>query len=190
MDLTSLANVLIKAGAPILGGALGGPAGAAILPVIVKTIGPLLGLPDDATAEDVETAIVTNPQGDQAAQKAEAQIGKTALEIEAAMLETINVTMREEAKSESWGQRWWRPMWGIGSCFVWTLHGLVMAWQMARGDYALVAQIPNLTVYYGAALAVVGVYIAKRTEEKLAGVSSVVPALADAAAKAVRKAVR
>jgi hypothetical protein len=201
MDLTSLANVLIKAGAPILGGVVGGPAGAAILPVIVNSIGQMLGLPEDATAEDVETAIVTNPQGAQAAQQAEQQIGKTAMEIEAAMMETVNQTARLELQSDSWFVRHARPfnIWvigmvtlGFGLCFV-VATGYAVFYKDVAALNILLVNAGVLGVLLAPCAAVAGLSAWGRTKEKLAGVAGaagVVPALADAAAKAVRKAVR
>jgi hypothetical protein len=189
MDLSSLSSVL-KPLSGVLGGILAGPVGATAAPLIVGTLAKAFGLEEDATPEAVATEINNNPKAPAIVAEVEKQIGKTAQEIEAAMLETVNVTMREEAKSESWGQRWWRPLFGITFNLVWTTHGMVMAWQMSRGDYSLIAQIPNLTVYYGVAGAAVGLYVWKRTEEKMAGVSGAIPGLANVAAAAIKKVVR
>jgi hypothetical protein len=57
-------------------------------------------------------------------------------------------------------------------------------------DYSALSRIPDLTIFYGVAAAVVGVSAWGRTREKLAGVAGPVSSIANAAtaiAKAVRK---
>lgn len=198
MDLTSLANTLIKAGAPILGGALGGPAGAAILPAIVNTIASMLGLPDDATPEDVEREIVTNPTGAAIVKEAEANIGKTVQEIEAAVLETINQTARLELQSESWFVRHARPfnIWiiglvtgGYGVCLV-AATGSAVFFKDPSALNILVANAAVVGLLLTPCGAVAGVSAWGRTKEKLSGVAGAVPTLANAAVTAIKKAVR
>jgi Holin of 3TMs, for gene-transfer release len=186
MDFSSLISVL-KPLSGVLGGVLAGPVGATAAPLIVGTLASAFGLGDDATPEQVAREIETNPAAPAIIAEAEQKIGKTVQEIEAAVLETVNGTMREEIKSEHWMTRSWRPLWGIASCVIWFLHGLVMAYQMARGDFTLIAQIPNLSVYYGAALAVVGVYALGRTKEKMASIDN---PLMTAVSGAIKKVVR
>lgn len=60
MDLTNLAAQIAKIGAPILGGALGGPAGAAVASTIIGALADAFGVP--ATPEAVGKAIETNPK--------------------------------------------------------------------------------------------------------------------------------
>lgn len=60
MDFSSLATTLAKAGAPILGGAIGGPAGSALAGVIIGALADALGT--DATPAAVEAAVRNDPE--------------------------------------------------------------------------------------------------------------------------------
>jgi hypothetical protein len=64
MNWQSIADQIVKAGAPLLGGALGGPAGAVVGNVVGALIGQALGVP--ATPQDVADAITKDPAGAQA----------------------------------------------------------------------------------------------------------------------------
>jgi len=61
MDLATLAGTLIRLGAPVIGTALGGPAGAAVAPMILEAVTGALGLSKDATPAQIETAAKANP---------------------------------------------------------------------------------------------------------------------------------
>jgi len=64
MNWQSIADEIVKAGAPLIGGALGGPAGAVVGNVVGALIGQALGVP--ATPQDVSNAIAQDPAGAQA----------------------------------------------------------------------------------------------------------------------------
>src|SRR5574337_411706 len=55
-DLAGLASVLIQQGAPVLGGLLGGPAGATIASAVVPAVADALGLPKDSTPQAITQA--------------------------------------------------------------------------------------------------------------------------------------
>ncbi len=198
MDFTALANALLKAGAPILGGALGGPAGAAAGALVVNTLGPMLGLDADAGPDEIVAGITHNPSGAAIVQEAEAQIGKSVAEIEAAVLDTINQTARLELQSESWFVRHARPfnMWviggvtgGYGACLV-AATGSAVFWKDPSALNILVANAAVVGLLLTPCGAVAGVSAWGRTREKLAGVSGALPTLAGAAAAVIKKAVR
>jgi hypothetical protein len=73
LDIGSLAVTLGQAGATVLGGALGGPAGAAIAPRIVGILAEAFGV--SQTPEAVEKAVKENPEAGLIIARAEAQHG-------------------------------------------------------------------------------------------------------------------
>jgi hypothetical protein len=197
MDFTNLANMLLKAGATTLGGALGGPAGAAAGALIVNTLGPMLGLGADATPDEIAAGIEHNPSAPSIIQQAEAQIGKSVAEIEAAVIDTINQTSRLELQSESRFVKFARPfnIWvigvvtgGYGLCLIAATAAAVFGGNAAALNM-LVANAGVIGIALAPSGAVAGVSAWGRTREKLEGVS-VLPTLATAAATALKKAVR
>jgi hypothetical protein len=107
VDLTQLATTLAKAGAPILGGALGGPAGAALADMIVGMVSNALGVP--ATPEAVDRAIKTNPQNAEIVRQVEAAQGPAVLdELNARLADVQNarettVRLVEQGSAIAWG---------------------------------------------------------------------------------------
>lgn len=198
MDFTTLAAALLKAGAPLLGGALGGPAGAAAGALIVNTLGPMLGLDADAGPDDIAAEIAKRPEGAALAREAEAQIGKSVAEIEAAVIDTINQTARLELQSESWFVRHARPfnIWviglvtgGYGACLV-AATGAAVFWKDAAALNLLVTNAGVLGIALAPSGAVAGVSAWGRTREKLAGAAGVIPAVVQTVTGVVKKAVR
>lgn len=83
--------------APVLGGALGGPAGAAVGSLAARALGV------DATPEAVADAIKQDPQAAIKLAEIEADTRKS-------MTEAQGSIITAEAKSESWLARNWRPL--------------------------------------------------------------------------------
>lgn len=119
-DWGSLGRAVAKLGAPLLGTALGGPAGGAIGVIV----GNLLGVEEADNPEKIMAAIQVDPKA--AAKLMQLQIEqKTRLEelvLAKAQAESqerinhitqVNLTMRAEAKSEHWPQWSWRPFNGF-----------------------------------------------------------------------------
>ena len=100
MDWKGVGNAVIKAGAPLLGGALFGPAGAAVGSIIAAQF----GVSPDATPDQVLTAIKGDPD---AALKLR-QIETThvehlqALENERLKIETADVQSARSVHKDSW----------------------------------------------------------------------------------------
>jgi hypothetical protein len=107
MDLTSLAGQLAKLGAPILGGALGGPVGAALASTIIGALSDALGVP--ATPDAVGKAIQTNPQASDIVRQVEvAQAPAVMDELNARLADIQNarattVKLVEAGSAISWG---------------------------------------------------------------------------------------
>jgi hypothetical protein len=107
MDLTQIAGQLARLGAPILGGALGGPVGASFATSIIGALSDAFGVP--ATPEAVGRAIETNPQADEIVRQVEAAQGPRVLdELNARLADIQNarattVQLAEKGSAIAWG---------------------------------------------------------------------------------------
>lgn len=102
MDWKAIAKQLASLGLPILGAAVGGPAGA----IAGKGLAAALGLGSDATPEQTAAAL-GNVSGEQivALKALDAQMAKDQLEASTAQVEAVNKTLQTEAMGGSWLQR-------------------------------------------------------------------------------------
>ena len=102
MNLKDIAKQLAAIGLPLLGGAVGGPAGA----VVAKGISAALGLTEDATPEQTAAAL-GNLSGEQlvALRNLEAEQAKVQMQTAARQVEAVNKTIQTEAMGGSWLQR-------------------------------------------------------------------------------------
>lgn len=102
MDWKTIAKQLAGLGLPILGAAVGGPAGA----IAGKGLAAALGLGADATPEQTAAAL-GNVSGEQlvALKSLDAQMAKDQLEASTAQVEAVNKTLQTEAMGGSWLQR-------------------------------------------------------------------------------------
>jgi hypothetical protein len=168
MNWDKVGGFLIENGLPLLGGVLGGPAGAAGGKLVASALGLSKDDPEEALA-----ALTAHPESLVKLRELEmrhrAELEALYLEHETARVREINLTMREELKSEDWFVRRARPafMWvTVFSLFVEVLIALFVAlWQPA--------QISELAILFGAlatpqslAMVVCGVYTQKRTQDK------------------------
>lgn len=114
MDWKDLAGTLVKAGAPIIGTALGGPLGGTLGGVLGSVVASALGT--DATPEAVNNAIVNGDVSavNTALMKADteaaakwdaiARIAESQAEADKSNIEQVNETIRSENAS---GVSWW-----------------------------------------------------------------------------------
>jgi hypothetical protein len=125
--------------APVLGTALGGPAGAVIGSLISKKLG--------RSVEDIETHGLSEGE-----ELALVDLQNT-LKLELAKLgsqdiKEVNETMREEAKSEHWMQWAWRPFIGFctGIAFLGTVIfvGVLCYRALFKGDGGALEHIPAI----------------------------------------------
>lgn len=102
MDWKAIAKQLASLGLPILGAAVGGPAGA----IAGKGLAAALGLGSDATPEQTAAAL-GNVSGEQivALKALDAQMAKDQLQASTAQVESVNKTLQTEAMGGSWLQR-------------------------------------------------------------------------------------
>lgn len=147
MNWQDLAGTLIRLGAPTIGGALGGPAGAAIAKPIGEVLATALGT--QATPEAVKTAIDANPER---VVLIEAEHAHAITE--AAQAAQASLFAREDKRG--WFHHAWRPgmSWLLMSLWLW--NALVLPVVNAFG--AGVAGIPweQLLGFSGLWLAIYG----------------------------------
>ena len=123
MNWQDLGGALVKAGAPIIGRALGGPLGGMIGDAVGGVIADALGV--EPTPDAVDHAIKETPADAlgvklsaaeaeaQAKWPALAEIAKADAEAQAKALAETHETMRIEAASGDIVQRWWRPVYAF-----------------------------------------------------------------------------
>jgi hypothetical protein len=187
MDLTNLAG-LLKPMSSVLAGALLGPAGAAVAPVIVGELAKVLGI--EPTADAVADALIADPEGAAPiVASTGAALVKTLEEIEAGVLEAINQTARAELESESAFVKMARPfnIWvigvvtgGYGLCLVAATAAAIWLRDPAALNL-LVANAGVLGIALAPSGAVAGVSAWGRTKEKLAGASNIATTAANVA---------
>ena len=205
MNWQSLGGALIKAGAPIIGTALGGPLGGMIGDAVGGVLAGTLGVP--AAPDAVNDALKTAPAGElqaklsaadaEAAAKwpALAEIARAEADASMRALDAVNMTMRAEAVASDAVQRWWRPIYALE-----LVLECVAVWVIAFGEllsggnhiatFVLSAQ-GLLTTYWMARFGVLGVYVGGRTIEKVIGggappAGQLAPSVLDQIVKAVR----
>lgn len=100
MDWKGVGNAVIKAGAPLLGGALFGPAGAAVGSIVAAQF----GVSPDATPEQVLTAIKGDPDAALKLRKIETDHVEhlQALENERLRIETADVQSARNVHQHHW----------------------------------------------------------------------------------------
>src|SRR5689334_6946443 len=102
MDWKAIGKKLAELGLPLLGGYVGGPAGA----ILGKGLAAALGLGQDATPEQAAVAL-GSLSGEQlvALKTLEAQMARDQLQADTALTEQVNKTLQTEAMGGSWLQR-------------------------------------------------------------------------------------
>jgi len=168
MNWTDLIAPLVKLGAPMLGGALGGPFGAAAGKIVAEAFAAR----DPSPAAVQEAIAGLDPQAArQMAQAAEDKWLAALAEIGRAQVVETGQTMRAESVSGDPLQRWWRPLYALElslvECPAFALTLLHALW---IGHDAGISGFINLSAllmaYFGARFGVLGVYVTGRTREK------------------------
>ncbi len=207
MNWQSIGGALIKAGAPIIGNALGGPLGGMIGDALGGVLANALGV--EPTPEAVDTALKTTPAGELQAKlsaaEAEAtaryqylsEVGKADADAAARSLTEVNATMRAEATAGDAVQRWWRPIYALEltlECVaVWVIAIADILYGGSKVATFVLGSQTLLTTYWMARFGVLGVYVGGRTIEKAVAERSAVAAgqlarsVIDQIVKAVRK---
>ena len=127
MDWKGVGNAVIKAGAPLLGGSLFGPAGS----VIASIISGNLGMSPDATPDQVMAAIKGDPDAALKLRKIETDHTERLQELEN---ERLRIETADVQSARSVHQHHWMPsaitmmmcaMFGaiVGALFIWAIPG-------------------------------------------------------------------
>lgn len=174
MDFGKLGGALLKAGAPMLKNlvenAVGG-VGGKIAGSIVDALAESLGTANDPDA--IADAIDRDPSGTAPiVQQIESQMVKT-MDIGTGDLTNYVAMLREDQKAEGLLTRLWRPLFATMYVVMFAMQITTVLWLMWTDRLDLIVKIGEVTTYLTfmnvAALAVLGIQIWKRTEEKKSG---------------------
>lgn len=157
--------------APLLGGVVGGPAGAGVGTIIASAF----GVEDKPKA--VMDAIKSDP--DAALKLIQVELdNKVALqELELQRLQVVNKTMQAEIASDDPFVRRWRPFYGYAVAISWSVQMLGFTFMFVYTALKSPASLPtliqqfallsgSLVTLWGIALAVLGVSVHKRSKDK------------------------
>lgn len=166
MKWSDIADVVGQA-APVVGTLLGGPAGGAVGGLVASALGV------EAAPDKVKSAIEADPEAAVKLRTLEREhareMRRMTIEAETARLAEVNRTMRAEAASNDPYVRRWRPTWGYVAALTWAVMvgGVVYA-IVATPEYAaeLINAVTALTPLWGVALGVLGINVAKRSQDK------------------------
>ena len=158
---------MVGKAAPLVGSLLGTPAAGAAIGIVANALGT------DADPESIAKAMNSDPEAANKLRKLELDnqeaLTRMTLEAETARLSEVNKTMRAEAASNDAYVRRWRPTFGYMTAAAWLLQCMAIAITIVwKPEHAgLVSQaITSLTPMWGVALAVLGVNVAKRSQDK------------------------
>jgi len=176
LEWGGLAAKVIGLGAPVLGGALGGPLGAAAGKLLADALGAA-----EPTPASVGAALDADRKGAAAAaRQAESEWLAALAEIGKTQVSEVGATQRAEIASEDPLQRWWRPLYALELSLVecpafalTLLHALWSGHQAGISGFASLSAL--LMAYFGARFGVLGVYVTGRTREKQAGATGELP---------------
>lgn len=174
MDWSDIGGMVAKA-APLVGSLLGGPAGGAVGSLVATALG------SEATPEATAKALQADPAALERVRtlelENERELTRMHLEAETARLTQVNQTMRAEAASHDAYVRRWRPTFGYVTAFTWLLQTLALVvavvaaslvYPERAGDImgGLATLMGAMVTMWGIALAVLGVNVAKRSQDK------------------------
>jgi len=168
-------KAMVGTAAPLIGSLLGTPAAGTVIGMVADALGT------DADPEAIARAVSSDPEAANKLRRLEldhkASLRKMALEAETARLAEVNQTMRAEAASTDPYVRRWRPTYGYLTAAAWFVQmvgftvilGFVAyrdPGQLAGVVGALGTVLTALLGLWGIALAVLGVNISKRSQDK------------------------
>lgn len=151
---------------PEVAGWLGGDDAEATAGKVVDTAKSITGADD---AEAARQALKKNPEQLARVREALLQYRAETLAQETERLKAVNKTIRREAQSDDPWVRRWRPVWGYVSSATWAaLMGGIVYVMAAHPQYTaeIIDAVTGLTPMWGIALAVLGVNVAKRSQDK------------------------
>lgn len=174
MNWSDVGGIVAKA-APLVGSLLGGPAGGAAGALVAKALGT------EATPEATAAALQANPEALERVRtlelENERELTRMHLEAETARLTEVNKTMRAEAASNDGFVRRWRPFFGYSVAVAWVVQafgiiGACLYAAIASPTEAgpIITAVGNMVsalgMQWAVALSVLGVNVAKRSQDK------------------------
>lgn len=177
---SSIANV-----APMLGTALLGAPGAAVGSLLASAFGT------ENNPEAISKAIEADPESQikliKIQTEHETELTRMILAAETAQLTQVNGTMRAEYGQDDKYVKRWRPTFGYAVCLTWVVQGLSIIvgtlWAIiAEPDQAdliieaIGTMMGALGLQWSVALSVLGVSVAKRSDDKKLAAGKEVPA--------------
>lgn len=177
MNLKDIRKKLISA-VPIIGSAIGGPAGGAVGALVASTLGV------ENKPKAIEQALTNDPEAFAKLQALElehkSELSKMMLSAETTRIADVNATMRAEVSADKWWSSAWRPFWGAVSAIAFLLVVIqvgFLSYQAISGAkpeaMTMIPQIiGNFTMLFATPAAILGVASWKRGEEKIEKVRS------------------
>lgn len=166
MDWRDLKGLVGKA-APMLGTLLGGPAGAGIGSMVASVLGV------ENSPDEVHKALQADPSLLLKLREAELQqqtdLQRMTVESETKMLSQVNETMRAELASGNKFKSYWRPLFGYVMALTWGAVMLAVTYQIItdpKTAAVTIQAVGQLTGLWGIGLAVLGVNVMKRSDDK------------------------
>ena len=166
MSWDKVKNVLASS-APLIGGLIGGPAGAGLGAMVSKALGV------DNSPDAIYKELTSNPDAlykiKELELKHEEKLEQMYLNADVENLKTVNATYQEEIKQEDKYVKRWRPTFGYALILTWvaTWFGIV---------YTIITDVKNAplvinalvgtTMLWSVALAVLGVAVHTRSKDK------------------------
>lgn len=174
MDWKELGKKIVGVGAPLLGGAVGGPGGAALGGILSEALGVSTDNPDDiARAIDADPEAATKLQQIQSEERirlreiaSERALSETEAETERQRM--INETMRSEYRTEGIYKSGWRPF--VGWIFGLSIGALIAALIYSIAKDPTTVSNPEFTGLliwlFTAMAAILGINIRERSRDK------------------------
>lgn len=183
MDWKALGKKIASIGAPLLGGAIGGPAGAALGGIVAEALGVETNDPNEiALAIDKDPAAAVKLKEIQAQERIRLQEIASAqalaeIQAETEQHRTINETMRAELLASDNFRARWRPTFGyimaanmamISIAFFWAVGAII--WQPS--DSGAIAKgfsemLESFLLIFSLGLGVLGIQVHQRSREKI-----------------------
>jgi len=174
-DWTDIAAAVFRLGAPLIGGALGGPLGATAGKILADALGAREATPG-AVGEALDDLGGDTAASRAAVREAELNFSTALAEIGKTQVSEVGQTQRAEIASDDPLTRWWRPVYALELSLVecpafalTLLHALWMGHEAGINGFANVSAL--LMTYFGARFGVLGVYVTGRSREKEAAVT-------------------